>query len=100
MSGLVQAARQLTREVKALGSKAEALPVGDTDGLGFQRSVRLNSEAVKALGDEVVEALEHDPRIAETVKSNKGLRVTFVSDVRADEATSFGLAEAVSVATE
>jgi len=93
---LVQAGEQLIREVKALDSKAEVTVLDEVDGLGFHRDVRLNADAVRALGDDVIEALSSDPRIAETVRSNKGLRVTFVPGVEADQATSFGLAEAVS----
>lgn len=92
MTYLVQAAQQLADEVHALGVKdATAEVVGEPDGFGFNREVRLNAAAVKALGDDVLEALAADDRIESTVSSNKGLRVVFVADSRADSREPYGL---------
>jgi hypothetical protein len=94
MSRVVPAARQLLAEVKSVtGKDGEALT--EVDGLGFQRSVRLSPAISKALGEDVLTALEDDPRIEAIVKSSKGSRVTFVADTRADLMTEFGLASVV-----
>lgn len=97
MSRLVPAARQLTSEITAIAPKAKVEVLDEYDGLGFQRSIRISTEVAKTLGDDVVEALGSDARIAEVVRSSKGVRFTFVPDTRADGRTSFGVAEAMSV---
>lgn len=95
MPHVVPAASQLLTEIKnTTGKKATVL--GDVDGLGFQRSIRMSPEVAKALGDDVITALEGDARIEEVVKSAQGTRVTFVADTRADYTDEFGLAEVVA----
>lgn len=96
MGHLVQAAAQLISEIEALGGKAEV--IDDTDGLGFDRSIRLTPAEAKKYGD-AIEAIS-DPRIAEVVKSSHGVRVTFVPDTRADFRDTFDLAAAVAVLDE
>lgn len=93
MSHLVPAARQLLREITDLGGSAKALD--EKDGLGFQRSIRMSKATADRLGDDVLDALEANRRVAEVVKSPKGVRVTFVSTVAADSAEKFGLASVV-----
>lgn len=93
MSHIVPAARQLLSEVKAVGGSAAVLD--EKDGLGFQRSIRLTKATADRLGDDVLQALEGDRRVAEVVKSPKGVRVTFVPTADADKATTFGLASVV-----
>jgi hypothetical protein len=90
MSRVVPAARQLIAEVEDVGGSVTIIE--DRDGLGFLRSVRLTNATAKRLGDDVLDALETDRRVAEVVKSSKGVRVTFVSSVAADSAEPFGLA--------
>ena len=89
MGHLVQAARQLMAEVADFGGEVEILD--EEDGLGFNRSIRLDKTLVGNLPDEEVEALLSDPRVEDVVKSSKGVRVTFVADTRADSAAPFGL---------
>lgn len=94
MSRIVPAARQFLAEAaEVTGKEAEVL--AERDGLGFQRVVRLSPGMVKALGSEVLQALEGDRRIAGIVRSSKGAKVTFVPDTRADDTTEFGLASVV-----
>lgn len=94
MSHIVPAARQLSREVEDVTGKSPEV-LGDVDGLGFQRSIRLSPSAAKTLGDDVLTALESDVRVDSVVKSSKGVRVTFVADTRADSIHEFGLASVV-----
>jgi hypothetical protein len=95
MSRLVPAARQLIRQVHDLHPKAKITALSEVDGLGFQRSIRIEGEPGKRLAP-ALEAMK-DPRIAEVVKSNKGTRVTFVTTTRADHAHAFPLAEVLAV---
>lgn len=96
---LVQAAQQLIDEVHAVhGRKDDVKALDETDGLGFQREVRLTPGVVKALGDDVLEALEADDRIEEIVRSSAGAKVVFVADSRADFNHSFDVAAAVEAA--
>jgi hypothetical protein len=90
MSHVVPAARQLLSEIADVGGKAEVLK--ERDGLGFYRSVRLTKATGDKFGDDVLEALQADSRVAEVVKSSKGVRVTFTASSAADSAEPFGLA--------
>lgn len=98
---VVQAAQQLIDEVHAVhGRKDDAKILEEVDGLGFQREVRLTPGAVKALGDDVLDALEEDDRIEEIVRSSAGAKVVFVVDARADFNHSFDVAAAVQAASD
>lgn len=98
---VARAAQQLIDEVHGVhGRKDDVKILDDTDGLGFQREVRLTPGAVKALGDDVLEALESDDRIDEIVRSSAGAKVVFVADSRADFNHSFDLAAAVDAASD
>jgi hypothetical protein len=93
MSRIVPAARQLLAEIDDIGGSAQALD--DVDGLGFHRSIRMTAATAKKLGDDVLDALGKDRRVAEVVKSSKGTRVTFVAHTAADSAAPFGLASVI-----
>jgi hypothetical protein len=93
MTHIVPAARQLLSEITDMGGKADALD--DVDGFGFRRSIRMTKATADKLGDDVLEALEADRRVAEVVKSPKGVRVTFVATAAADRAEPFGLSTVV-----
>ena len=90
MSHVVPAARQLLAEIDDLTGKAEVIE--EKDGLGFYRSIRLSKATADKLGADVLAALAADARVAEVVRSAKGVRVTFSSTVAADSAEPFGLA--------
>jgi|KBSMisStandDraft_5_1062788.scaffolds.fasta_scaffold127639_3 hypothetical protein len=100
MGHLVHAASQLITEVGDLVKDAKVETLPEEDGLGFNRSIRFDLDTSKSLPDEVVQALESDDRIESIVKSNKGVRVTFVPDPRADSAAPFGVAEGAAVLSE
>lgn len=91
---LVRAAKQLISELEPLGlGKIEVLK--ERDGLGFQRELRFDKDLTTALGDDVLAALAADPRVEQTVKSNKGVRIVFVADHRADFDTRYEIASAL-----
>lgn len=93
MSHVVPAARQLLAEIGELAGKAEVLT--ERDGLGFYRSIRLTKATADKLGEDVLAALESDRRVAEVVKSSKGVRITFASTAAADNAEPFGLSSVI-----
>lgn len=92
---LVRAARQLKVEIESLFPDADVEVLDERDGLGFQREVRIDNDTVKAMGEAVVGALLDDSRIAEAVRSGKGLRVVFVSTTQADFDRPFDLASVI-----
>jgi len=98
MGHLVQAASQLIDEVRAADPKVKVTIVGDEDGLGFNREVRLEGEGAKDIADALEAAADH--RIAELVRSSKGVRVVFVPSTQADYRTPYDLAEALAVLNE
>lgn len=95
MPRLVPAARQLMAQVHDLHPKATIEILDEVDGLGFQRNIRIAGEP----GKRVAAALEamDDSRIADIVRSNKGVRIRFVDSTRADFAHPFPLAEVLAV---
>lgn len=95
MPHLVPAAKKLMAQVLDLDPKAKVVVLSDADGLGFQRSIRIEGAAGKRLAP-ALEAMK-DPRIAEVIKSSKGTRVRFVPTTRADHAHPFPLAEVLAV---
>lgn len=78
--------------------KAKIVVLPEVDGIGFQRSIRLEGAVAKLLGPAL--ELMRDHRIAEVVTSSKGTRVTFVSSTQADYAYPFPLTEVLDVLSE
>lgn len=91
MSRTVPAARQLIVEVYQARPKAKAKVVGEVDGFGRYRSLTFDANTLKWLMP-ILEAAA-DPRIA----SIEDKTIIFVSDVRADQVSPFGVAEADAV---
>lgn len=89
------AAKQLINEIKAIYAEGDTEVLPERDGLGVQREIRIDKTTASSMGDVVLEALESDPRIAEMVRSNKGVRVVFVSTVQADYAHPFDIASVI-----
>lgn len=96
---LVPAAKQLAREITDVEDKAKVEVVGDPDGLGFSRSIRVGGAPGKRL-KVALDVIGDDPRVAEVVHSSAGTRVTFVNTTRADFAHSFDLGLAVAALDE
>jgi hypothetical protein len=89
------AAKQLLKEIKAIYAEDDSEVLPERDGLGVQREIRIDKASASSMGADVLEALESDPRIAEMVRSNKGVRVVFVPTVQADYAHPFDLASVI-----
>lgn len=95
MGHLVQAARQLVDEVTAASPKSKVTVLPEVDGLGFNRSIRIEGSDAKKIADALDAA--DDRRVAGVVRSAKGLRVTFVTGTLADFRQPFELAGALAV---
>lgn len=98
MSYLVLAARQLVKQVRDLIPGAEVQVLPEVDGLGMCRSIRFDPVTARKIGQTL--DVINDPRIASIVRSSRGVKVTFVSDTRADRTHPFDVAEVHAVLNE
>lgn len=95
MARLVGAARQLIAQVEDLMPDAKIKVLDEVDGLGFQRSIRLDHATAKRVGA-ALDVIK-DPRISKITRSSSGVKITFVADTRADFKQPYELAEVLAV---
>lgn len=89
---------QLAAQAKAINEKAE-VEYDDVDGIGFARSATFDAETSKALHKAL--KVINDERIEKMrLGKDKRLKVTVVSDTRADYRTPFPIEEVNSVLDE
>lgn len=100
MAYLVIAAQQLRDDILALDPKAKITVPDEVDGFGFHRSIRVEGAAATKYGEALTLLGDNEPRIAEVVKSSKGVRVTMVADAPADHRDPFHLEEVLAVLNE
>lgn len=81
----------LIGEVTEARPDATIEPTGEPDGFGRTRSVHFDPDTAGWL-EPILDVLE-DERVADYASNKKGLIVTVVPDVRADQATPFEIAD-------
>lgn len=97
MTRIPPAARTLITQVNGLDSRIEATIASPADGFGVHRTIRFDPRSLPWLEDLLYLVSDHRIETMERVGEPEELRVTFVSDARADYADPFDIEGAAQI---